>query len=314
MPARARSVAWMALFSLCGCPEMPDGDVHPFEVSFNSWYQQRVWGSGESCCDLEVAFLEVEEDDGYADGDGAVIEIPEDPGDCAISRFDRDEDQAQGNMHVQGSLEAGEAVYLSAGERTLELIPDPSGDERVVYRIPDCPAEGHPVGVALDLLVPGGAQGDPVPGFALEDNLGVGPEVALITPDPDGIDSDCLDVPTDGDLELAWEHLGEIPWLSASGLQRETVVFIRNQEQDLFLFEAMACRPDGEGVLTIPASALSELTAPPEGDPDLYYTSLQIDVNYSSEHIPMPFGGISGVRSGVSLTGVIQLAAGDGVR
>ncbi len=323
MPVRARdrsprrhavavnhTIAWVAVFLLCGCPEMAAVDAHPFDLSFNSWTQQRAWGPGEPCCDLEVAFLEVEEDDGFAAGDGCVIEVPDEPGACAISRFDRDEQQAQGCMHVQGSLSAGASVLMSDGERTFELVQDPPGGESVVYRIPTCPEAGHPEGVSLDLLVPGGEANDPVPGFALDDTLGVGPAFALVLPDPDGIETEMLPVPTDEDLELAWEHLSEIPWLSGGGLWRDTTVFIRNQEQDMFLFEALACRPDEEGALTIPADVLSQLTAPPGGEPGLYHTSLQIDVRYTSDGVPMPFGSISGVRSGVSLTGVIQLAEG----
>lgn len=313
MPGRVRSVAWIVVCALGGCPEMPAVDAHPFEVSFNSWYQERAWGTGEPCCDLEVAFLEVEEDDGFGSGGGCVIEVPAEPGDCVLTRFDRDQEQAQGCMHVQGSLSAGEAIYLSGGDHTVELARSPAedGEGYGVYRIPTCLEEGHPAGVALDLLVPGGEAEDPVPGFALDGTLGVGPEIGLVLPDPDGIDAGSLAVSTAEDLELAWEHLGEIPWLSGGGLDRETVVFIRNQEQDMFLFEALACLPDGEGTLTIPADVLSGLTAPPEHEPDLYYTSLQIDVNYRSESIPMPFGSIQGVRSGVSLTGVIRLTEGD---
>ena len=309
MPPRAHLAAWPIALALSGCPETPAADAHPFEVAFLSWYQERAWGPGDPCCDLEVAFLEVEEDDGFGSGAGCVIEVPAEPGECAITRFDRDQQQADGCTHVQGSLSAGEAVYLTGGDRTLELSREPGEEDagNAVYRIPRCLEDGHPAGIALDLLVPGGAADDPVPGFALEGTLGVGPMVALVEPEPGGIDAESLAVPVSEELELAWEHLGEIPWLSGSGLSRETTVFIRNQEQDMFLFEALACRPDGEGTLTIPAAVLAELTVPPEAEPDLYYTSLQIDVHYRSDPITMPFGGISGVRSGVSLTGVVRL-------
>lgn len=299
----ATASALAATLALGGCPEVPTDDAHPFDLSFNSWSQQRVWGPGEPCCDLEVAFLEVEEDDGYGAGAGCVIEIPGEPGSCALTRFDRDQDQADGCMNVRGSLAAGEEVYLSSADRDYELVQEPVEEGGVVYRLPGCPAGGHPEGVALDLLVPGGGAHDPVPGFALEGNLGVGPGLELLEPATDG---ESLAVPTDEDLDLVWEHTGEIPGLANAGLHRETVVFIRNQEPDMFLFEALACLPDAEGQLTIPAAELSALT-PPGGDAGDVHTSLQLDVTYTSEGIPMPFGSVAGARSGVSLTGVIRL-------
>ena len=50
-------------------------------ISFNMWIQRGDWGATETGCQVELAFYEWDEEDGYGSGqEGQLVTLPEEPG------------------------------------------------------------------------------------------------------------------------------------------------------------------------------------------------------------------------------------------
>lgn len=313
MPRRPDSIAAMVALtfamSLAGCPEYVHEGGLEFNVSFNAIFHHGSWGGDPVDCRLEVAFLELDEGDGFVGGEGAVTTIPTETGSCAVSYFERDTEMAAGSLSVAGSLEAGESLWVGNDDLSLDLVRGENEMGSIVYSLPECDGSVFPFAQPLDLNVPGSDTADEIPGFSLGQALGIGRDMVLLAPGEGADEHGTIQVYQDEDLEMIWEHDGAPLVLGGEVLEAEPVVFVRNQEPDGFLFETAACLLDDTGEFTIPAEVFEQLTPQPPGDPDYYLTSLQLDVPYQLEEFPTPWGVVTQRRSRISDGGVIRLLA-----
>lgn len=307
---RAGLVVLVLSVNLLGCPEYLDegGDTW-FDMSFNAIFHRGDWGGDAVDCRLEVAFLELGSGDGFVNGEGAVTTIPAEAGQCAVSYFDRDTEQAQGSLSVSGALEAGETVWIETQGQTLDLVRSETVTGAIVYALQECDESVFPFAQALDLTVPGSETSNDVPGFSLQRALGVGRDMVLLQPGGAADEAGAVELYQDQDLELVWEYAGEPLELGEGVLEPVPIVFVRNQEPDGFLFEAAACRLDDTGEFTIPAEVFGQLTPQPADDPYYYTTSLQLDASASAGEIPIPWGAVTERRSTISDGGFLRLLA-----
>jgi len=305
------SLALIAITATClGCPEYSPDDALEFDVSFNAVYHRGDWGEVVTDCRLEVAFLEPFEDDGFvADGSGPVVEFPPGVGECAVTYFDREEERIHGNPSVAGSLEAGLALWIGNDDLGLDLELSENPDGSLVYSLPQCDGSVYPFAQSLDLNVSGSESPDAVPGFALSEALGIGPDFVLLEPSDRVMEDGVVQVYQDEDLELAWEHLDPSVELGELTLHANPTLFLSNQESDMFTFEAVSCLPDDTGTFVIPSEILEKLTPQPSDDPDYYNTMVQLDMAYQAGEFPTPWGNITNRRSRTSEGGAIRLLA-----
>ena len=297
----------LGLLALAGCPEYRAEDTAEFNVSFNALIQYGDWSDEVYDCRLEVAFLGPGEGDGTRASEGAVVDLPEDPGTCEVTYFDRDSERAQSSLSVFGTLEAGDEVMLGFADENLELLRGEGEEGMLHYSLPECDQTRFPFAQSLDLIVSGSDTADSVPGFSLERALGIGADLVLLEPAISDEDDATVNQYVDESLELTWEHQGPSLVLGEITLEPSPMIFLRNQEPDLFLFEAVACRPDHSDRFVIPAEVLGQLTPQPSGDPDYYTTSLQLDVTYEAGDAPTLWGSVVRRHSRISGGGRVRL-------
>jgi len=293
--------------NLLGCPEYSHDDALGFDVSFNALFHHGAWGGEAVDCRLEVVFLDRGAWDGFGGGEGAVTTVPQEAGSCAVSYFDRDTEQAAGSLSVAGSLEAGDSLWIGNSEQSLNLIRGESETGSIVYSLPECDGSVFPFAQPLDLTVPGSDTSGEIQGFSLEQAVGIGQDLVLLEPGGGADANGTISLHQDEDLELVWEHRGAPLVLAEIAIEPDSIVFVRNQEPDGFLFEAAACRLDDTGEFTLPAEVFEQLTPQPPDDPDYYQTSLQLDVHYQAGDVPTPWGTITNRRSRISDGGFIRL-------
>lgn len=312
MAARLHFVAGIVFpfaVGLLGCPEYLDEGGPEFDISFHSTFHHGAWGGDAVDCRVELAFLQPGEWDGLDGGEGAVTEHPVEAGSCEISWFDRDTEQAHGSLSLAGSLEAGESLWIGDEEQSLSLVRDDIGSDSFLYTLPDCDGSSFPFAQVLDLTVSGSESSIDVPGFSLEDALGVGQDMVLLEPTGSAALAGMLELVQHEDLRLVWEYEGEHPSLGEAALEPDPIIYLRNQEPDGFLFEAVACRPEVDGEFTIPAEILQQLTPQPPDDPDYYLSSLQLDAIYSGGEYETPWGSIQRRRTRISDGGLVRILA-----
>ena len=285
----------------------------PVELSFLAVFQRGEWGFVDTGCQVELAFYEMGESDGYGSGpDGQVVEIPEKVGACEVTVFDLEDDMADGAVSVRGSLDAGPEIWLVSDTTQLLLERELDQEGMTYYRLGDCSAETFPFGDLLDLVVDG--SDDEVEGVGpliVEEALGVGPDMQFITPTESELFKQYLKHDQDTDLEVTWGYLGDIPPAPETGedLGRNITAMVRNQDDQMQLLEAIACVIDpAVGAVVIPADAWYWLTAD-EGDEDIYSSSFQIDSQYTGPEFEVPGGQLARMSSMISIGGQIDLRA-----
>jgi len=303
--------ASVPLVMLAGCPEYSATDTVEFDVSFNALFHRNAFGGEVGDCALEVAFLEPGGDDGFG-GDGEPpTQIPEEPGTCAVTYYEREDEEPDDSEYapwIQGSLDAGGAAWLDTGAETLELTRFEDDTEYITYLLEDCDESSFPFGAELDLLVaPDEELDDAVPEFSLQQALGVGPELSALTPVGHPVSGDFIELYQDEDLELVWSHLGVFPVVGEITVEPELILHMWNQEPDHFTFEYVMCLPDSDGSFVIPSEIFEQLTPQPPGEPDYYGLALQLDVIYHTMDYPTPWGMVSNRRCRMSDGGYIRL-------
>ena len=278
-----------------------------FSIAFDVAFQRGSWGESVDRCQVEVAFHRDWESDGMnAGAAGAVIEIPEEPGSCMATWFD-DEVRSEGAWHVAGSLSGAQHIYLHGQDQTLELALQDDAQGRLTYALADCDEQSFPFGEVFDLDVPAGTGPNGLPELQLEQVFGVGPELQLLQPGQ-AQDQGCVFHDPSQALDVAWEHLGAVPRMEGAPLEREELVFLRNNElgQELS-FEALACLPDAEGQLVIPADDLLQLSPNQDLEALDPYVAFQVDARYYGPVAETPWGQASRVSSTVTSGGILIL-------
>ncbi len=280
----------------------------PFSIAFDVAFQRGSWGESVDRCQVEVAFHRDWESDGMnAGAEGAVIEIPQEPGSCLATWFDEDEPRSEGAWHVAGSLSGAQRIYLHGQERSLELELQDDAQGRLTYALPDCDEDSFPFGEVFDLDVPAGTGPAGLPELRIERVFGVGPELQLLQPgEPE--EQGCVVHDPSQPLDVAWEHLGTVPRMDGEPLEREELVFLRNNELGEELsFEALACLPSAEGELIIPADDLLLLSPNQDLETLDPYVAFQVDARYYGPEAQTPWGQAARVSSTVTSGGILIL-------
>jgi hypothetical protein len=263
--------------------------------------QRASWGDAPPSCLLEVAFRVPEDDPEPVFG--RVAEVPDEPGSCALTRFDADETQAAAPLGARGMVDAGEVVQLAdaAGAIALARREDANG---VRYRRDDCRAEDWPGGRVFDLSASGSAREDGLPAFTLPDVVTVGPDVRRVLPSTAQLGGNVLVHPRATPLRLAWEETGPRPVLGDREVEPHVVVWLRHVERsENRPFEVLACIPDEDGAFEVPVETLAAFTPDPE---DLAYMVAQVDLRWNMATYPAGWGTL---RTGgmTSLSGFVEL-------
>lgn len=295
-------------------PNRPAEDLPEYRMSVDVAFQQGNWGQQVQRCQIQVAFQTVAETDEVPASSGRpVIEMPSQDGECAYTWLGTDEGGGPDNWQESGSLVGPERMWLHSRLQTLELERVDLDDGQVRYEWLDCSEETFPFGEVFDLDVPG-VEGSDIPGFYVGEAFGVGPALDLYAPVP--VEGDKL-VHVWGDpLYTAWDHLGDTPEVRGAPVPVSSGIYVRNYEspdpdagpQPSQEFEALGCRPDGDR-LHIDAEHVLELEPNvTESDVDAeLYTSFQVDVQYESPSIELPWGQTLAIRSTVTDGGLVHL-------
>lgn len=285
--------------------ETPAAEVplENIQASFNAILQYNRFGAEVGRCDLEIAFFVPEEGDGTGGGEGRSMTMPTEPGTCAYTWFDPEEEVAAGAINLRGTLPAGDAVTLTDDAPiALDAVADDHGN--VTYLLEDCRRETFPFTRRFDASAPGVEGG--IPAFTLPSAVGVGPDVTRVLPEDDALDREALPVPLDEPLVWEWALDGDAPETSEGGMTRSEMFVLRNNRRaDNFVLEAIACLPAELGRVEVPVELLSQLTPDP-GD-DSTYAAGQVDVYWNGGAVVTAWGSLAKVQTLVSLSGELRL-------
>ena len=292
-------------------------------ASFNVAIESSNWGASLGRCEVQVAFYEPDETDGFGEVEGegddldnpdaedtandspyaTVLPRPTEPGACEYALFDPDAEPTMGDVNVRGTLTAGDEVVLTdAAPITLQL--GDLGDGSWRYTMASCSHDTFPFSRTFGLSAKGEADG--VPAFDLAGVVAVGPDFAF-----DGID----ELPDDGnlllpdgeDFDLMWTNLGNPPTTDAGvASPAMSVSIVTSRNGDNRMVEALGCQPHENGRLTVPAETLAMLTRTRELSGEVY-SSVQLDIDYEGGEVDAPWGELVSVRSRVSQSGRVQL-------
>lgn len=271
------------------------------EASINLRFEYGDFGERVSACSAEVAFYTISEDDGYGDGNTAgTITQPEDAGTCAFTAL-TDTSGSGGSLSVRGSVDAGESLRMWGAAR-LDLPRQESGDA-LTYST-NCSAETYPFGHTLSLSGNGVAGG--IGTFTLHDVVAVTPDIRQTAPTDADLDAGILPQSVSEPMDWGWEWTGPFPTTADGPAETSQMFYIRNMRRDdNAIFEAIACMPDEDGWLTVPAEMMSLLTPDP-GD-DSLYASAQLDTYVYGVEGDAPWGETVRVQSKVVLSGLVRL-------
>ncbi len=298
--------------------------VAPVYITFNGTIQRSGWGETTGRCQIEVSFLteaqkseveEAEEGD-TSEPDWVTLNQPENAGECVITIRDPDEwaqwqaehVSEEDNWSARGTLYAGERVYLSSSERTLELELSEAEDGTLSYGTADCSADSFPFGRVFSLEVPEGIPEEGVEPFVLDDALAIGPDIILIQPDADDIENDTIVHYDDQPLLLEWNWDGGFPSARGEDVQRQVTATIRNNEVDGSTeIEVIVCNAeaaaDGEGMFVeVSPELLQALSLSDHVDGD-YWQGIQIDSGVFAQDFVTPYGESFEMKSYVSIGG-----------
>jgi len=280
-----------------------EAPLENIQASFNAILQYNRFGAEVGRCDLEIAFFVPEDGDGTGGGEGRSITMPTEPGTCAYTWFDPEEEVAAGAINLRGTLPAGDAVTLTdAAPIALDAAADAHGN--VTYLYDDCRRETFPFTRHFDVSAAGVDGG--IPAFALAGAVGVGPDVTRVLPEDDALDREVLPVPLDEPLVWEWALDGDAPETSEGEMTRSEMFVLRNtRRSDNFVLEAIACLPAELGRVEVPVELLSQLTPDP-GD-DSTYAAGQADVYWNGGAVVTAWGSLAKVQTLVSLSGELRL-------
>lgn len=301
-------------------PELDSADYQPLgdtagvvpvldiasNASINLRFEYNNFGNDAQGCSFEVAFYTVAEDDGYGDGGTAqTISMPEAAGTCAYTLFDPDDTGTGGSMSVQGTLDAGPELHASNDLYDITLLREAGDDGALRYQWDACTRETFPFAQVLTLSGTG-ADGA-IPAFDLPDAIAVGPDVAQHVPAADDLELGILPQSLSEPLDWQWSWSASFPSTSEGEVTVSQMFVLRNQRSaDDQLLESLACMPAEDGVLTVPAEELAQLTPDP-GD-DSTYATAQLDTYFYGDEADAPWGQTLRSQSVISLSGLLRLS------
>jgi hypothetical protein len=289
------------------------GDTGPLmarrvSISFSVALQRGWWGGELNRCQVQVAFNERGQGDGLFRGAGAVIAHPSEPGTCAYTDFEDDE-QAAGLWSVRGTRRADETIWLHGPEASLplELGQDSSG--RYTYDLIDCDEASFPFAQPFDLEVPGWEGADGMEGFEIEQALVTGPDMHIDSISaPEGAPGRRV-LARGEDLSVSWSYEGDPEEVAGLEIAHTPYLMLRNTRQgEEATFEALSCLPSTWGEATVSAEDLALLEHSDDVDEADPYIAFQIDAWYGGPEFATPWHETSRVLSMVTEGGTLILA------
>jgi hypothetical protein len=295
-------------------------EVQPeIEMSLEAVLQRNRWGESLGRCQIEVAFREKSVPMDPAPqpvSTPTIIALPTDPGTCAFTALAPMEAGApmgggsgSDDWELEGSLSGSEVIYLHSPSTTLTLHRQALDGGRVRYELPSCTIADFPFSEVFDLEVPA-LEGAAIPGFYVEEALGVGPDLSMTAPVVSR-SVETLFHPADEPLYAVWDDVGPPPEVLGHRLEPTRMIFVRNHRVDEHQpFEALACRPP-DRQMTLGPDTLAALRANPDADTEHFYLSFQVDTVFSTPEFEAPWGQTIFARSTVSESGDVHLYAVD---
>ena len=292
-------------------PDSAPGDLD-IEFSLDIALQRSAWGESLGRCHLQAALRTLAPRDEkmtpYAESQGTVIAVPEDPMTCTHTVMDSDVPSVEvggegDNWAIAGDEVAASEIHLISEERTIVLLATELATGMVRYEWDGCAQASFPFGEVFDLHLPE-AEGVYISGFTIESAFAVGPDILINEPTPEGPQVAHVQ---DQDLVLLWEELHEIPDVRGAPVDVQRAVWARNRAVDESQpFEALGCLPLGHE-MTIKGSDWMQL----EGNEDALSAShiigLQVDTVVTSPPFDAPWGKPISIRSTVSDGGDVIL-------
>ena len=257
------------------------------------------WGHAVDRCRVELGFIR-EDDPFHQPPPDPVEPLSEVPyGDCELETLPASTPGAAQDGPSTG-LDAGPALTLRQGARTVELRRYPGRNGGWLYAMEGCDLSTFPFGAVMDLEVPGTGL-DPVPAFTspaavwfsglngrTEPALGPG-EHPTCAPGDDLRHAWTLDDPAGAPMGVS----AELGLTRGDGLR-----------------ERLRCPLEpGDSAVTFPADGLLALTGPDE-DPAATTPQLLHRRSVDSPPTPLPWGGEAAPRSLWALRGELRLPEG----
>ncbi|MFT4975269.1 MAG: hypothetical protein ACI8S6_001156 [Myxococcota bacterium] len=313
--------------SLAGCGpgadytlSLPDPDnaagYDTIEVSADVALQRNNYGETISRCQIQLAFSPTTWDEQEADEDKWVVTPPDEPGTCAFSVEPEPTEAIPGeegdDWAVSGSLIGPDQIALVGEDITLLLSAVEVDGGALRYELPpeDCDDIDFPFGAVFDLDVSEGevASSDGLPGFVVEQALAIGPDVTLTAPSIEGLEGDRVPHPQGEELVVRWALGDSAPEVGGVGLVPEVELKIYNQDRKReHSGEWLVCWPEADGGFTVPAQALSQLTANEAAGGDRWFASVTVHTITDSPPFEAPWGEPVQLRAHISEGGMILL-------
>ncbi len=288
-------------------------------VRFDATIQLSRWGNRVGRCTLSLAFTRLEETGPPPPPAPELWEpmrFPDQAGTCAVTKRNPVEMQRRmneaspppDNWFIEGTLDAGDYVYLHGKHISIELERREDDPGRIHYDIADCDLETYPFGERFDLDVPEGLVELDQDPFLIEDALVVGPELIVESPADDDLDEGRWIIPQDEGVEMRWSFAGLRPGGVEDGLaHRMAITFRNNIKGGVQEFQALACLPDpvsgDEGTLSIDGATLRQLNANAAAGVGPYDLLIQIDSAWMAPPVEMPWGRYVQLGSQMSISG-----------
>ena len=294
-------------------PESDPGEPD-IEFSLDIALQRSSWGQSVGRCHLQAALrtLKPKEDDmaPYGEAHGTVIELPEEPMDCAHTALEDaggpvEVGSAEDNWAIEGDEIAAAEIHLISDEQLIVLVATELETGSVRYEWDGCSQDSFPFGQVFDLHLPT-AEDVLISGFTVEEAFAVGPDLVITDPIPE----DTRVVHSqDQDLTLAWSDLDEMPVVRGESVQVERTVWARNRSMDEQQpFEALGCLPSEDGMV-IEEDDWMQMEGNLSEETARHVIGLQVDTVVTSPPFDAPWGKPISIRSTVSDGGDIILMA-----
>lgn len=316
-------------------PEDPDSDEPDaptdetgIEMLLEAVLQRNRWGDGLGRCQIQVAFRKLAPptdpppEDPTSETGPVHIELPDEAGRCVYTDLmpleptedgesgddeihDEPPESADDDWFLSGDVDIGDEIYLHSWETTLVLKRQPLEHGDLRYELETCDEAHFPFEQIFDLEVPFIEDAE-IPGFYVEQAIGVGHDVIVTDPVPSSTVETYFH--PQGDLiAFVWDELGEAPIIDDTPLVPQRMIFARNHfDGERTPFEALACQPIHTN-MDLSSEDIAHLKSNPDATTEEYYLTLQIDTVYTAPAFEAPWGQTVLAKSTVSESGEVHL-------